>query len=62
MMNYTLLFLICIFVSDGYVEGFTGDTNTSLTIVYFVFAFGNWIAPPIVSWIGPKKTLVSGKY
>ena len=44
--------------SKGYVEGFTGDGFTSLAIVYSVFTFSNWFAPPVVSFIGPRLTLL----
>ena len=44
--------------SAGYVEGFTGDGFTSLAIVYAVFTFANWFAPPVVSFIGPRLTLI----
>ena len=44
--------------SDGYVPGFSGDGFTSAAIIYAVFTFANWIAPPIVSKIGPRFTLI----
>lgn len=46
--------------SGGYVEGFTGDGFTSLAIVYAVFSIANWFAPPVVSKIGPRFTLLLG--
>lgn len=46
--------------SDGYVPGFSGDGFTSAAIIYAVFTFANWIAPPIVSKIGPRFTLIGG--
>ncbi len=46
--------------SDGYVPDFNGDGFTSLAIIYLVFAFANWFAPPVVSFIGPRFTLIVG--
>ena len=44
----------------GYVEGFTGNGFTSLAITYASFTITNWFAPPIVSYMGPRLTLVFG--
>ena len=46
--------------SAGYVEGFTGDGFTSLAIIYAVFSLANWVAPPVVAFIGPRFTLIFG--
>ena len=54
MLSWPILF------SGGYVEGFTGDGFTSLAIVYAVFSVANWFAPPVVSKIGPRFTLLLG--
>jgi len=32
----------------------------SLAIIYIVFAFANWLAPSVVSLIGPKYSMVVG--
>ena len=38
--------------------GFTGDGFLSNAIVNAVFTFANWFAPPMVSFLGPKITLI----
>ena len=46
--------------SSGYIDGFTGDGYYSLAVLYAVFAIANWFAPPVVSKVGPRFTLVLG--
>ena len=46
--------------STGYEPGFSGNGFTSLAIVYAVFSVANWFAPPVVSKIGPRFTLILG--
>ena len=41
-------------------SSFNGDGYTSLSIIYSVFSLANWIAPPIVTLIGPKITMIVG--
>ncbi|XP_070580414.1 UNC93-like protein MFSD11 isoform X2 [Ptychodera flava] len=41
-------------------HNFTGSGYTSLSIIYAVFATSNWIAPSVVSVIGPKWSMVAG--
>nr|CAB3263792.1 UNC93-like protein MFSD11 [Phallusia mammillata] len=44
---------------DGHVT-FHGNGYTSLAVIYIVFAFANWIAPSVVSILGPKYSMVAG--
>ena len=46
--------------ADGYVEGFSGNSFTSLAIVYTVFTFFNWFAPSVISLIGPRFSMMAG--
>ncbi|KAF6037268.1 hypothetical protein EB796_004414 [Bugula neritina] len=39
---------------------FTGDGYVSLSVIYLVFAFANWIAAPIVAVIGPRIAMFLG--
>ena len=39
---------------------FHGNGYTSLAIIYIVFACANWLAPSVVSLIGPKYSMVLG--
>ncbi|CAG7732535.1 unnamed protein product [Allacma fusca] len=39
---------------------FTGNAYISSAIVYFFFSLCNWLAPPVVSLLGPKWTMVVG--
>lgn len=39
---------------------FTGDGYTSLAIIYFVFALCNWLAPSMISILGPRVTMIFG--
>ena len=39
---------------------FHGNGYTSLAIIYIVFALANWLAPSVVSVIGPKYSMVVG--
>ncbi|XP_002732131.1 UNC93-like protein MFSD11 [Saccoglossus kowalevskii] len=39
---------------------FRGSGYTSLAIIYSVFAASNWVAPSVVSVIGPKKSMLAG--
>eukprot|EP00112_Aurelia_sp_Birch-Aquarium-sp1_P010893 Seg2304.6 transcript_id=Seg2304.6/GoldUCD/mRNA.D3Y31 product="UNC93-like protein MFSD11" protein_id=Seg2304.6/GoldUCD/D3Y31 len=41
---------------------FKGAGYTSLSIIYAVFAVANFIAPPIVSAIGPRGALIAGGF
>lgn len=41
---------------------FIGNGFTSLAIIYAVFALSNWIAPSIITVIGPKYTMVIGAF
>ena len=47
-------------LNAGYVPGFTGNGYTSLAFVYLVFTFANFLAPPVVSFFGPKMNLFFG--
>ena len=38
----------------GYVEGFTGDGYVANSILYATFAMSNFIAPWMISAIGPR--------
>ena len=42
--------------------GFTGDGFLSNAIVNAVFTFANWFAPPVVSFLGPKITLIGNLF
>ena len=53
-------FLIVFIFQLRYVPGFSGDGFTSLAIIYAVFSIANWFAPPVVAFIGPRLTLISG--
>ena len=44
------------------ITGFTGDGFLSNAIVNAVFTFANWFAPPMVSFLGPKITLIGSNY
>jgi len=39
---------------------FHGNGYTSLAIIYIVFACANWLAPSVVSVVGPKYSMVIG--
>ncbi|XP_067940067.1 UNC93-like protein MFSD11 isoform X2 [Watersipora subatra] len=39
---------------------FTGTGYTSLSVIYLVFAFANWIAAPIVAVVGPRVGMFIG--
>lgn len=39
---------------------FTGDGYVSLAIIYAVFALSNWIAPPVISLVGPRSAMLGG--
>lgn len=39
---------------------FNGDGYVSLGIIYTLLAFGNWIAPVIIMYIGAKWCMVAG--
>ncbi|XP_076804774.1 UNC93-like protein MFSD11 [Clavelina lepadiformis] len=45
--------------ADGEVT-YHGSGYISLAIIYIVFAFANWIAPSVVSLIGPKYSMFLG--
>ena len=49
-----------ILLSLGYVEGFTGNGFTAIGVTYTAFALTNWFAPLVVSFIGPRPTLIFG--
>ena len=53
-------FFNCFYFQLRYVPGFSGDGFTSLAIIYAVFSIANWFAPPVVAFIGPRLTLISG--
>lgn len=42
-----------------FFKGFTGDGFLSAAVIYAVFTFANWFAPPVVSFLGPRITLIS---
>ena len=46
--------------SVGYVDGFNGDGSFSISICNVVLAIANFFAPPILSKIGPRLTLILG--
>jgi len=51
------------YINETTINGtssFHGDGYTSLAIIYIVFAFANWLAPSVVSVIGPKYSMFVG--
>ena len=38
----------------GYVEGFTGDGYVANAVLYATFALSNFLAPSVISVIGPR--------
>ena len=41
-------------------ENFKGSGYVSLAVIYAVFAFTNWLAPSVLTVIGPKFTMILG--
>ncbi|XP_069125412.1 UNC93-like protein MFSD11 [Argopecten irradians] len=73
LVGFAFMFLFTAFQTAGMSETavlksarkdsngtFTGDGSISLGVIYAVFAAANWIAPPIVSAVGPKYTMFIG--
>ncbi|XP_060064212.1 UNC93-like protein MFSD11 [Ylistrum balloti] len=73
LVGFAFMFLFTAFQTAGMSETavlksaredsngtFTGDGSISLGVIYAVFAAANWIAPPIVSVVGPKYTMFLG--
>ena len=51
------------YINETTINGtvhFEGNGYTSLAIIYIVFACANWLAPSVVSVIGPKYSMVVG--
>ena len=51
------------YINETTVNGtqtFSGSGYTSLAIIYIVFAAANWLAPSVVSFIGPKYSMMAG--
>lgn len=46
--------------SEGYVEGFHGNSYISLGLLYAVSAIFNWLAPTIMIILGLKYTMFIG--
>jgi MFS family permease len=46
--------------SSGYVPRFHGTGYTSLAILYGVFSASNWLAPSVVTVLGPRLTMAVG--
>lgn len=40
--------------------GYTGDGYKSLSLIYIVFAICNWLAPSVISVLGPRLSMVVG--
>jgi len=48
--------------SDGYIAGFNGDGYIANAILYSTFAISNFLAPWVISNIGPKAAMFFGGF
>ncbi|XP_049940145.1 UNC93-like protein MFSD11 [Schistocerca serialis cubense] len=72
LLGFGFMFVFTAFQTMGNIEKtvldsiqaddpeFRGDGYTSLAVIYAVFAVCNWLAPSIISVVGPRLTMVIG--
>ncbi|XP_076340619.1 LOW QUALITY PROTEIN: UNC93-like protein MFSD11 [Tachypleus tridentatus] len=72
ILGFTFMFVFTAFQTGGMIQkvvlqsihdedtSYEGDGYISLAIIYAVFAISNWIAPPVISFIGPKYSMFVG--
>ncbi|XP_077490603.1 UNC93-like protein MFSD11 isoform X2 [Amblyomma americanum] len=72
LLGFAFMFIFTAFQTGGLIQkvvldsihdedhSYTGDGYVSLAVIYAVFAISNWLAPSVISFLGPKYTMLFG--
>lgn len=72
LLGFSFMFIFTAFQTGGLIQkvvldsihnedpSYTGDGYISLAVIYAVFAISNWLAPSVITFLGPKYTMLFG--
>ncbi|XP_077526950.1 UNC93-like protein MFSD11 isoform X3 [Haemaphysalis longicornis] len=72
LLGFAFMFIFTAFQTGGLIQkvvldsihyedpSYTGDGYISLAVIYAVFAISNWLAPSVITFLGPKYTMLFG--
>nr|XP_037286511.1 UNC93-like protein MFSD11 [Rhipicephalus microplus] len=72
LLGFAFMFIFTSFQTGGLIQkvvldsihnedpSYTGDGYVSLAVIYAVFAISNWLAPSVITFLGPKYTMLFG--